>query len=191
MFACVARSFSQGLLLINPRNIISNIIMLLNINATRGPRIAAQRPTGCCSARLLGCGTRSPLYLIGNAASRRGLSRVGYFITLNGPLNGTRLVLSYISYKSQTHTDDFPSTDTRLVTITIAIAIAIATAIAISKAISITIAMMLIKILIYSVIIIISTTNLAACVCVCVQHLTNFCPYAFISSPNVPKILFA
>ena len=52
------------------------------------PRIAAQRPTGCCSARLLGCGTRSPLYLIGDAASRRGLSRVGYFITLNGPLNG-------------------------------------------------------------------------------------------------------
>ena len=45
----------QGLLLINPRNIISNIIMLLNINATRGP-------TDCCSARLLGCGTRSPLY---------------------------------------------------------------------------------------------------------------------------------
>ena len=33
----------QGLLLINPRNIISNIIMLLNINATRGP-------TDCCSA---------------------------------------------------------------------------------------------------------------------------------------------
>ena len=32
--------------------------------------------------------TRSPLYLIGDAASRRGLSRVGYFITLNGPLNG-------------------------------------------------------------------------------------------------------
>ena len=51
------------------------------------PRIAAQRPTGCCSARLLGCWTRSPLYLIGDAASRRGLSRVGYFITLNGPLN--------------------------------------------------------------------------------------------------------
>ena len=35
-----------------------------------------------------GCGTRSPLYLIGDAASRRGLSRVGYFIPLNGPLNG-------------------------------------------------------------------------------------------------------
>ena len=52
------------------------------------PRIAAQRPTGCCSARLLGCGTRSPLYLIGDAASRRGLSRVWYFITLNGSLNG-------------------------------------------------------------------------------------------------------
>ena len=49
-------------LLINPRNIISNIIMLLNINATRGP-------TDCCSARLLGCGKRSPLYLIGDAAS--------------------------------------------------------------------------------------------------------------------------
>ena len=37
----------------------------------------------------------------------------------------------------------------------------------------------------------ISTTNLAACVCVCPQNLTNFCPYAFISSPNVPKMLFA
>ena len=34
-----------------------------------------------------------------------------------------------------------------------------------------------------------STTNLAACVCP--PNLTNFCPYAFISSPNVPKILFA
>ena len=34
--------------------------------------------------------TRSPLYLIGDAASRCGLSRVGYFISLNGrrPLNG-------------------------------------------------------------------------------------------------------
>ena len=31
---------------------------------------------------------RSPLYLIGDAASRRGLSRVGYFIPFNGPLNG-------------------------------------------------------------------------------------------------------
>ena len=35
----------------------------------------------------------------------------------------------------------------------------------------------------------ISTTNLAACVCP--QNFTNFCPYAFISCPNVPKILFA
>ena len=34
--------------------------------------------------------TRSPLCLIGDAASRCGLSRVGYFIPLNGrrPLNG-------------------------------------------------------------------------------------------------------
>ena len=34
--------------------------------------------------------TRSPLYLIGDAASQCGLSRVGYFIPLNGrrPLNG-------------------------------------------------------------------------------------------------------
>ena len=33
--------------------------------------------------------TRSPIYLIGDAASRCGLSRVGYFIPLNGrrPLN--------------------------------------------------------------------------------------------------------
>ena len=33
------------------------------------------------------------------------------------------------------------------------------------------------------------TTNLAACVSV--QNLTNFCPAALISTPNVPKILFA
>ena len=33
------------------------------------------------------------------------------------------------------------------------------------------------------------TTNLAACVSV--QNLTNFFPYALISTPNVPKILFA
>ena len=34
--------------------------------------------------------TRSPLYLIEDAASRCGLSRVGYFMPLNGrrPLNG-------------------------------------------------------------------------------------------------------
>ena len=65
------------------------------------PRIAAQRPTGCCSSRLRGCGTRSPLYLIGDAASRRGLSRVGYFITLNGPLNGhpPSLVLQFAEEK--------------------------------------------------------------------------------------------
>ena len=36
---------------------------------------------------------------------------------------------------------------------------------------------------------VISTTNLAACVSV--QNLTNFCPSALISTPNVPKILFA
>ena len=37
------------------------------------------------------------------------------------------------------------------------------------------------------------TTNLAACVCVfvCAHNFTNFSPYALISSPNVPKILFA
>ena len=33
------------------------------------------------------------------------------------------------------------------------------------------------------------TTNLAACVGV--QNLTNFCPHALISTPNVTKILFA
>ena len=33
------------------------------------------------------------------------------------------------------------------------------------------------------------TTNLA--VFVCAQNFTNFSPYALISSPNVPKILFA
>ena len=71
------------------------------------PRIAAQRPTGCCSARLLGCGTRGPLYVIGDAASRRGLSRVGYFITLNGPLNGhpasIRLLWMWIVCVADTH----------------------------------------------------------------------------------------
>ena len=39
-----------------------------------------------------------------------------------------------------------------------------------------------------------STRNVCACacarVCVCVQHLTNFCPYALISTPNVPYIFF-
>ena len=43
------------------------------------------------SRLLTGAGlTRSPLYLIGDAASQCGLSRVGYFIPLNGrrPLNG-------------------------------------------------------------------------------------------------------
>ena len=37
------------------------------------------------------------------------------------------------------------------------------------------------------------TTNLAACVSVCVSvhNLTNFCPDALISTPNVPTILFA
>ena len=34
--------------------------------------------------------------------------------------------------------------------------------------------------------IIIYTTIGEACVCVCVQNLTNFCPYALISTPNVP-----
>ena len=34
-----------------------------------------------------------------------------------------------------------------------------------------------------------STTNLAACVSV--QNLTNFCPHALISTPNVPKFFFA
>ena len=56
---------------------------------TIGARICAQW------LRLLGCGTRSPLYLIGDAASRRGLSRVGYFITLNGPLNGHQPSILY------------------------------------------------------------------------------------------------
>ena len=51
--------------------------MLLNINATRGP-------TDCCSAThrlllseaILGCGTRRPLYLIGDAASRTFTGRI-------------------------------------------------------------------------------------------------------------------
>ena len=28
------------------------------------------------------------------------------------------------------------------------------------------------------------------CVCVCLQNWTNFCPYALISTPNVPYIFF-
>ena len=60
---------------------------------------------GCAQwLRLLGCGTRSPLYLIGDAASRRGLSRVGYFITLNSPLNGHPP-----SYYYRVLNGDFPS----------------------------------------------------------------------------------
>ena len=45
--------------------------------------------------------SRSPLYLIGDAASRCGLSRVGYFIPLNGrrPLNGHPPII-YIKIKS-------------------------------------------------------------------------------------------
>ena len=62
--------------------------MLLNINATRGPTDCCSATHGLLLSEALGCGTRSPLYLIGDAASRRCLSRVGYFITLNGPLNG-------------------------------------------------------------------------------------------------------
>ena len=61
--------------------------MLLNINATHGP-------TDCCSAThglllsdATGLWDAESIILIGDAASRRGLSRVGNFITLNGPLN--------------------------------------------------------------------------------------------------------
>ena len=58
--------------------------------AGAGQSIILRLGTAGCAQwlRLPGCGTRIPLYLIGDAASRRGLSRVGYFITLNGPLNG-------------------------------------------------------------------------------------------------------
>ena len=59
--------------------------------STAGQSILLRYGTACCaqwSQQLLGCGTRSPLYLIGDAPSRRGLSRVGYFTPLNGPLNG-------------------------------------------------------------------------------------------------------
>ena len=46
---------------------------------------------------------RSPLYLIGDAASRCGLSRVGYFIPLNGrrPLNGHPPSISYSISRSE------------------------------------------------------------------------------------------
>ena len=71
------------------------MILLLNINATRGP-------TDCCSAThglLLSedTGLRNAGSIICNrdAASRRGLSRVGYFITLNGSLNGHPPSLHY------------------------------------------------------------------------------------------------
>ena len=39
--------------------------------------------------QLLGCGTRSPLYLIGDTASRCGLSRVGYFHPAQRPVERT------------------------------------------------------------------------------------------------------
>ena len=44
--------------------------------------------------------TRSPLYLVGDAASRCGLSRVGYFIPLNGrrPLNEHPPSLNYVLF---------------------------------------------------------------------------------------------
>ena len=44
--------------------------------------------------------TRSRLYLIGDAASRCGLSQVGYFIPLNGrrPLNGPTPSFTYIMF---------------------------------------------------------------------------------------------
>ena len=44
--------------------------------------------------------TRSRLYLIGDAASRCGLSRVGYFIPFNGrrPLNGPTPSFTYIMF---------------------------------------------------------------------------------------------
>ena len=50
--------------------------------------IGYSRLRTCSTPQILGCGTRSPLYLIGDAASRRGLSWVGYLIPLNGSLNG-------------------------------------------------------------------------------------------------------
>ena len=59
-------------------------------NNTAGQSIILRYGTAGCAQwpQLLGGGTWSPLYLIGDAASRRGLSRVGYFIPLNGPLSG-------------------------------------------------------------------------------------------------------
>ena len=78
----------QGLLLINPRNIIINIIMLLNINATRGP-------TDCGSAtHMLLFSEDTGLWDAESITCNRGCSgaswtfTVGYFITLNVPLNG-------------------------------------------------------------------------------------------------------
>ena len=58
--------------------------------AGTGQSIILRYGTAGCAQwlRLLGCGMRSPLYLIGDTALRRGLSRVGYFITRNGQLNG-------------------------------------------------------------------------------------------------------
>ena len=49
--------------------------------------------------------TRSPFYLIGDAASRCGLSRVGYFIPLNGrrPLNGHPPSISLRTKPYQSH----------------------------------------------------------------------------------------
>ena len=57
---------------------------------------------------------RSPLYLIGDAASRCGLSRVGYFIPLNGrrPLNGRPPSSYYIMKKRDIETADCSSRQT-------------------------------------------------------------------------------
>ena len=85
----------------NPRNIISNIIMLLNINATRAFilcffTILNQNEFRIATVAMFTCdlyaGSPPPhdLERLRTTMQRRVVDfvRVGYFIPLNGPLNG-------------------------------------------------------------------------------------------------------
>ena len=62
--------------------------MLLNINATRGPTDCFSATHGLLLSEATGLWDAESIIFNRGAASRRGLSRVGYFIMLNGPLNG-------------------------------------------------------------------------------------------------------
>ena len=62
--------------------------MLLNINAIRGPTDCCSATHGLLLSEATGLWDAESIIFLGDAASRRELSRVGYFMTLNGPLNG-------------------------------------------------------------------------------------------------------